>query len=147
MLSLSADQNDTDVDLGMINGEEANDEGGVPFGMELMKFAESLATGDEPALVSSRQALLDAAGSAVLVDAAAVAANFQRMVRIADSTAIAVDDMTVAISKDVRKELDLDDFHTSKNTTPRTFKQRLQGIFIRAVAPYFMRRMIKKSKD
>lgn len=141
---MSANQSKTDVNLSIINGEEINDGGGVPFGLQLMKFAESLATGDESALASSRQALLDAAGPAVLVDAAGVAANFQRMVRLADATAIPVDNVTVAISKNVREELDLDRLHTSQNTPPPTYMQRLQGIFIRAVAPYLIRHMAKK---
>lgn len=129
----------------MIKGEENSNGGGVRYGLELMKFGESLATGDEAALVSSRQALLDTAGAAMLVDAAGVAANFQRMVRIADSTAIPVDDVTVAISKNVREELDLGDFHTAQNTARRTFMQRLQGIFIRAVAPFIIRRAKKNN--
>ena len=144
MLSLSAAQNKTDVDLTMINGEKVNDGGGVPFGVQLMKFGESLAAGDEAALASSRQGLLNAAGPAVLVDTAAVAANFQRMVRLADAVAIPVDNVTIAISKNVREELDLDRLHTSQYTPPPTFMQRLQGVFIRAVAPFLMRRMAKK---
>ena len=128
----------------MINGEEVNDGGGVPFGLQLMKFGESLATGDESALTSSRQALLDSAGPAVLVDAAGVAANFQRMARIADATGIPVDNITVAVSKNVREELDLHRLHTSQYTPPPTFMQRLQGVFIRAVAPFLIRRMAKK---
>ena len=143
---MSADQNKTDIDLALINGAEVND-GGVPFGIQLMKFGESLATGDEAALASARQGLLDAAGPAVLVDTAAVAANFQRMVRLADATAIPVDNVTVAVSKNVREKLDLDRLHTSQNTPPPTFMQRLQGVFIRSLAPFLMRRMAKKSND
>ena len=144
---MSAARNKTDVDLTLINGEEVNDGGGVPYGLQLMKFGESLASGDEAALAGSRQRLFDAAGPAVLVDAAAVAANFQRMVRLADAAAIPVDNVTVAISANVRKKLDLGRLHTSQNTPPPTFMQRLQGVFIRAVAPFLMRRMAKKSND
>ena len=66
---------------------------GVTHGTELMKFAESIATGNGKHLSSARRALFEAAGERVLVDAAAVAANFQRMVRIADAMGIPVDDM------------------------------------------------------
>ena len=58
-----------------------------------MRFAEAVARRDAQALAQSRRALLQAAGPAVLVDAAGVAANFQRMVRIADAIGIPVDDM------------------------------------------------------
>ena len=46
----------------------------------------------EQATEAARQALFDEAGNDVVVDAAAVAGNFQRMVRIADATGIPVDD-------------------------------------------------------
>ena len=90
MLSLSADNSQQKVDLQVINGDG---DGGVPFGSELMQFAEAVASGDDAALVSSREALLSLTSSEVLVDAAAVAANFQRMVRIADSTGLPLDPM------------------------------------------------------
>ena len=131
--------------MSMVNGEEVHAGGGVPFGLELMKFAESLATGDTSALVSSRQALLDAAGPSMLVDAAGVAANFQRMVRIADATAIPADNIISALTEDLREELDLDRFHSAQNTPKPNFIQRLQGIFIRALAPFLMRRMARKN--
>ena len=89
MLSLSADISNTNVDLQVINGEG---DGGLRFGLELRQFAEALASRDEAALSASRSALYEAAGNDVLVDAAAVAANFQRMVRIADSTGLPVDE-------------------------------------------------------
>ena len=55
-------------------------------------------------------------GAAVLVDAAGVAANFQRMVRIADSMGIPIDDMTTELGQQVRQELDLARFETAQNS-------------------------------
>jgi hypothetical protein len=54
--------------------------------------------------------LLVRAGSRVLVDAAGVVANFQRMVRIADSSGIPVDDMTSSLGRDVQAALGLERF-------------------------------------
>ena len=84
-----------------------------------MQFAESLARRDAAALDAARQALFDAAGSSVLVDAAGVAANFQRMVRIADSIGIPVDDMTTEVGQQVRADLNLTAFTSAGNTLER----------------------------
>ena len=51
-----------------------------------------------------------------MVEAAGVAANFQRMVRIADSMGIPVDDMEQELGQAVRAELDLTKFTSAANT-------------------------------
>jgi hypothetical protein len=140
MLSLSADISQQDVDLQVING---TGDGGVAFGRELMKFAEAVASGDESALSSARSALLDAAGSAVLVDAAGVAANFQRMVRIADATGIPVDGMMAALSGSIQQDLDLRRFNSSQHTPERTRLQKLLGAGMRL----FARRAIRAASS
>ena len=125
MLSLSAELTHTDVDLQIINGQG---DGGVQFGRELMKFAESLARRDEDALVQARAELQAAAGNEVLVDAAGVAGNFQRMVRIADCTGIPVDGVMGALSNDIQDQLDLRRFGTADNTPRLTSLQKLLNI-------------------
>ena len=74
---------DHEIDLGAIGG---NGDGGVPFGRELVAFASAIAGFDGDALVLARRRLNDAAGEAAMVDAAAVAANFEMMTRVADGT-------------------------------------------------------------
>ena len=81
-----------------------------------MRFAEAVARRDAQALAQSRRALLQAAGPAVLVDAAGVAANFQRMVRIADAIGIPVDDMQSPLGRQVREELGLARFASARNS-------------------------------
>ena len=125
MLSLSAELTHTDVDLQIINGQG---DGGVQFGRELMKFAESLARRDEDALVQARAELQAAAGNEVLVDAAGVAGNFQRMVRIADCTGIPVDGVMGALSNDIQDQLDLRRFATADYTPRLTPVQKLLNI-------------------
>ena len=141
MLSLSADLSDATVNLQMINGDEAATAGDVAHAKALMNFAESFARRDESALVDARSQLLEEAGAAVLVDAAAVAANFQRMVRIADSTGIPLDARNVALSATIRKELDLQRFGSADNTPPATLKLRLLSLIARPLA----KRMLKKN--
>ena len=83
MLRVSATTTDTEIALQGVVGDKASAATGIAYGAELMHFAESIALRDEKVMAESRKALLGAAGPAVLVDAAGVAANFQRMVRIA----------------------------------------------------------------
>jgi hypothetical protein len=59
---------------------------GLPHGAELVGFAEAVAGHDDLALAAAREHLLVAAGEAFTVDAAAVAANFEMMTRLADGT-------------------------------------------------------------
>ncbi|MFT7652834.1 MAG: hypothetical protein ACI9ON_001558 [Limisphaerales bacterium] len=115
MLRVSAKVTQTDIDLAGINGSADAAAQGIEFGDLLMSFAEAVAS-RAPDLADCREALLNAAGSDVLVDAAGVAANFQRMVRIADSIGIPVDDMTTELGQSVRDELDLTRFASAQNT-------------------------------
>jgi hypothetical protein len=119
MLSLSADINNADVNLQMINGDETATDGGVLHAKPLMKFAEALALRDEQALAQARQDLLETAGPQVLVDAACIAGNFQRMVRIADATGIPLDPGNMDMSTEVRAELDFMERFDSARNTPR----------------------------
>ena len=136
MLSLSADLSEQDVDLAVINGEG---DGGVRFGGELVAFAEALPSRDEGTLTQARLALFDAAGNDVLVDAAGVAANFQRMVRIADATGIPSDGVMAALGQDIQQQLDLRRFASAGNTPALTPWQQLKAIPLRLMA----RRVLK----
>ncbi len=144
MLSLSADLSQATVNLQMINGDETATGGDVAHAGALMKFAESFARRDELALDEARQMLLDEAGPEVLVDAAGVAANFQRMVRIADSIGIPLDERNVALTAGVRKELDLQRFTSSKNTPKSSIKIKLLSLFARPAARLAIKRMEAK---
>jgi hypothetical protein len=116
MLRASSQKTGTEIDLKGIGGDAESAARGIEFGAELMRFAEALARHDDQALGQARAALLDRAGPAVLVDAAGVAANFQRMVRIADSIGIPVDNLNTDVSREVRSTLRLERFHSARNT-------------------------------
>ena len=119
MLRVSSETTERNCDLNMVNGVsgEVSD---IEFGVELMHFAgslaESLADGVEEELDLARKELQQVAGSDVLVDAAGVAGNFQRMVRIADAMGIPVDSMDNEMSNEIRKDLNLYRFHTAENS-------------------------------
>lgn len=115
MLRVSALTTETDIDLNAVNGDIDSAAVGIEYGPELLRFAESLARRDDQ-LEAHREALLQRAGAEVVVDAAGVAANFQRMTRIADSIGIPVDDMQAEIGQAVRQDLNLARFASAQNT-------------------------------
>ena len=116
MLRVSAMTTETEVDLQGVNGDAASAALGIEYGTELMSFAESLAQRDESGLAHSRTALRQAAGDKVLVDAAGVAANFQRMVRIADSIGIPFDNMQSDFANSIQTELNLARFASAQHS-------------------------------
>jgi len=119
MLRVSMQQTDREIDIQVINGE-ADRVADVPHANELTAFAEAVASFDEARLTQARRELLEVAGEAVLVDAAGVAGNFQRMVRIADSMGIPVEQPTEnEISNQVRRDLDLYRFRSAENSASR----------------------------
>ena len=116
MLRVSAQTTETEIDVQGIAGDAEGAAVGIEFGAELMRFGEAVAQRDAGAMDAAREKLLDEAGPSALVEAAGVAANFQRMVRIADSIGIPVDDMSSELGQSVRTELALDRFASAQNT-------------------------------
>lgn len=116
MLRVSAQTTETEIDIQGVDGDESGAARGIEFGAELMRFAEAVAERNQENLESTRQRLQDRAGTEALVDAAGVAANFQRMVRIADSIGIPVDDMHSEVGQQVRADLNLERFPSAQNT-------------------------------
>ena len=111
---MSGELEGTPVDLHAVT--DGKSPSGVEHGELLVAFAEAAVAGSDAELDTARQALLEAVGSAKLVDAAAVVGNFQRMVRIADATGIPLDAPAAALSADVRQDLGIDAFGSSVNT-------------------------------
>jgi hypothetical protein len=63
-------------------------DGGIAHGAVLIAFSEAVIGGDAAELSAARGGIIDAMGEAALVDAAAVAAIFDAIDRVADATAI-----------------------------------------------------------
>ena len=114
MLRASIEYSGSEAGLsGIAEGSKAGDMG-IPHGERLTAFADAAVASDPAELATARDALRDAAGSAALVDAAAVVGNFQRMVRIADGTGIPLDGMVLSMSDDVREDLGLEAFQSRR---------------------------------
>lgn len=106
LLSLSSQLNGDEVNLHAITqGQEVDS--GVPASNELVSFAENVLRGQGEELNQARNELIAILGPQAMVDAAAVVANFSRMVRIADGTGIPLDDRMAEYSSDMRADLGL----------------------------------------
>jgi hypothetical protein len=114
MLRASIEFHGREGDLRALTDGSRLGDAGIPHGERLNAFAEAAVAGDAAQLATARAALRSAAGSAALVDAAAVVGNFQRMVRIADGTGIPVDAAVRALSGDFRESLGLEGFATRR---------------------------------
>ena len=100
MLSWSGHKGRSEVDLAVIGRGEAGVS--LPLASELHAFASAVPGIDRAELDRTRAALIDAAqslgqdGVAVMIDAAAVAANFEMMTRLADGTGARFPDAVAA---------------------------------------------------
>lgn len=81
---------------------------GVPHGALLVEFGEAMLGADEPRRQSAREALHAALGPEALVDAAAVVASFNAVVKLADASGIPLEDFKAEATADLRAELGLE---------------------------------------
>jgi hypothetical protein len=88
MLSWSSRETNAEVDLTALADGRAGV--GIEHGDELLRFASACAGDDDAELAAARDALVVATDEAFMVDAAAVAANFEMMTRLADGTGAAM---------------------------------------------------------
>jgi len=89
---------------------------GVEHGELLIEFADAVMSPSGERLDRARAAVLDRMGPKALVECAAVAANFNQMVRIADSTGIPIDSMALGMTAATRETLDINHFKSARNT-------------------------------
>ena len=133
-------------DLHGVTAGEAAAPVGVPHERELIALAEAVARGGEVELAEARSKALAALGPESFVAAAAVASNFERMVRIADATGIPLDAPLHAISADMRAELGIDAFGSAANTPELSVARRLLGRALAPLARYLMPALAKLSR-
>jgi len=102
------------VNLSALTDHEAATSSGVEHGNLLIAFAEAMVRDNEAALTHARHAVIEGISPEAMVDAAGVASNFERMVRIADATGIRLDERMAVVSQEVRDELRLERFTAYK---------------------------------
>ena len=127
----------------LVSGRKA--ESGVKGGSVLLGFVESVvAGGDKRQIESSRSAVVRELGEAAMVDAAAVLANFQRMVRIADSTGIPLDEPVVMMTQGIREDLQINQFSAAQRTPELGLVKRVVGRMLGRFAPQVLRRLARR---
>ncbi len=112
MLSWSSTEAGTPADLAAI--AEGEGDGGLPFGAELIAFAEAIGGFDDDALAAARARLTAAAGEAFMIDAAAVVANFEMMTRVADGTGAKFPPEPAAFRAELDARLDIGGFTSAR---------------------------------
>ena len=126
------------MDFAAITRGASGEVAGVDHGAELIAFADA-AVARSPEVGAAREAVQKSLGDAEVVDAAAVIANFQRMVRIADGTGIPIDGPMDAISADLRHEIGINDFASAAGRGKNGPLRRLAAPLLRRVAARALR--------
>lgn len=111
---------------------------GVNYGAELIAYSDAVVA-RSPKVAETREAVQKSLGDAAVVDAAAVIANFQRMVRIADGTGIPVDGPMDLMSADLRHEIGINEFSSARGRGKNGPLRRLTAPLMRRVALRLMR--------
>ena len=112
MLSWSSTEDGHPADVDVIASGVGD--GGLPHGVALMAFAEAIAGWDDAQLSVARDRLVVEAGEAFMVDAAAVAANFEMMTRVADGTGARHTPESLAQRTAVGSRLGIDRFTSAR---------------------------------
>lgn len=125
LLRESGEREGKKVEAGELGG---SGDTGVPHAALLTRFVDAIFDpAAQPGLAAAREALKAAAGFEAVVDAAAVAANFQRMNRFTDATGVPLDATTEMVSRELRAQLGADGFDNAANTPTAGFFQRALG--------------------
>lgn len=142
MLRASSDATGSSYQLDAITRGQAAGDGNIPHGSLLVELVDAAHAGNESALAPLRAKVEEALGEEALVDACAVFANFQRMVRIAEGTGIPVDGIMLSLSGDLRSDLGLESFsgaERSRVSAPRRLLHRAMRPLLRRVLPRLAR--------
>jgi hypothetical protein len=114
LLRASSTHHGVEVNLSALTDHEVATSSGVEHGHLLIAFAEAMVRDDDAVLTHTRHAVIEGISPEAMVDAAGVASNFERMVRIADATGIQLDARMAAVSQEVRDTLQLERFTVYK---------------------------------
>jgi hypothetical protein len=109
LLRASGEHSGDDYDLSALLGQ-TGDESGIPNAGILLEFAEAAIGADAARLGAARAAVIEAMGGEALADAAGVAALFNAIDRVADSTGIPLEEDKAEMTEGMRAQLGIDDF-------------------------------------
>ena len=81
---------------------------GIPHASELIAFGEAMLGRDEAKREAARERIYREMGAAALVDAAAIVASFNAVVKLADGSGIPLEDFKAQATQDLRDDLGLE---------------------------------------
>ena len=119
MLRESIQADGQSIDLEGLADPDCKEIAGLKNSKTLIEYADVFMSRDAVLLAVVCEKLEKEMGPQALVDAAGVASNFQRMVRIADGTGIPVDPGNYDMKADLIEQLDLKQYESAKNTLDR----------------------------
>lgn len=119
------------LDVHAVTSDAAAATSGVAHADAFLALADAMVGTDDDALTRARNDILERLGPQQLVDAAAVASNFERMVRIADATGIPLDGPLDVMSEDLRQELGINRFGAAASTPAPGLGRRAAGRLFR----------------
>jgi hypothetical protein len=109
-------------DLSLLTG--GSGDGNIAHGALLVAFADTVLGSDDARLAAIRSEICAKMGDAALVDAAAIAATFNAIDRVADATGIQIEDAKAAATADFRAALGINAFAENRGeiADPRDHK-------------------------
>lgn len=108
MLRESSKATGKNHDLRLLTG--GSGDGNIPHGALLVAFADAVLGSDDARLAAIRSEICAKMDDAALVDAAAIAATFNAIDRVADATGIQIEDAKAAATADFRAALGINAF-------------------------------------
>jgi len=128
----------------LVDSDSVEADSGVEAGAALLAFAEAVVKGDAETTTAARDAVSAQLGEPAMIDSAAVIANFQRMVRIADSTGIPLDEPVLMMTQSIRQDLGIDNYSAAKNSPALNPIKRIVGRVLGPFAPRILQRLAKQ---
>jgi hypothetical protein len=147
MLRASVETEGNEVDYRGITDAASAEDSSVPGAGALIGLVEASLSSNEEDRIAARERVRSELGSEVLVDAAGVIGNFERMVRIADGTGIPLDAPVNVATEAVRNELGIDAYATAENTRSVRGWQRLAGKIIEPIARIALRQIGRRARS
>lgn len=113
-LRVSSEAQNKEINLDVVTqGNLSSKDSLIADSEVLVSFAEAIVGRNPQEIEHARNTLVERMCAQAMIEAAGVASNFQRMVRIADATGIPLGGFE-ELSQDIRSELALDDFLLQK---------------------------------
>lgn len=117
--------------------------GAFPAEAELIRFVEAALGDDTEGIRLARNSLQKEVGTEAMIDAAAVIANFQRVVVIADGTGLPLDKPIALVTVGLRESLGINEYSSARHTPKLGRLMRLIGSGLSRILPFLLKRIAK----